>query len=96
MEVNEYSKVFTFDDMNPEDCSVIEKDVNALYISIRDNRRYIWNGLRFCVWITGEEYSEMVSPQKQTSNNRPIHEINIIQKERSEFSFLWGLIKIKI
>jgi hypothetical protein len=96
MESKEYSKVFTFDDMNPEECSKIEKDMNALYVSTRDNRRYIWDGLRFCVWITNEEYNEMISVPKQIANNRPIHEKTIVQKERSEFSILWGLIKIKI
>jgi hypothetical protein len=96
MESKEYSKVFTFDDMNPEECSKIEKDMNALYVSIRDSRRYVWDGLRFCVWITNEEYSEMISAPKQSSNSRPIHEINIVQSKPCEFSILWGLIKIKI
>jgi hypothetical protein len=95
MESKEYSKVFTFDDMNPEECSKIEKDMNALYVSTRDNRRYIWNGLRFCVWITDEEYNEMISVPKRIANNRPIHEINIVQSKPYEFSILWGLIKIK-
>jgi Trm5-related predicted tRNA methylase len=94
MESKEYSKVFTFDDMNPEECSKIEKDMNALYVSIRDSRRYVWDGLRFCVWITDKEYNEMISAPKQSSNSRP-NEINIIQSKPCEFSILWGLIKIK-
>ena len=85
-----------FDITNESSIGEVEKDLEAIYISTSDAEKYIWDGSRFCLYRTRQEFDDMMEDSRERVRNRPIHEINIVQKERSEFSILWGLIKIKI
>lgn len=94
--MEDFNQVLFFDVTDESSIEEIEKDLNALYFSTSDNERYIWNGDRFCRYITRQEFDDMMEDSREIVRYKPITiEKTIVQKERSEFSVLWGLIKIK-
>lgn len=92
---NEEFKLLFFDIKNETSTKEIEKDLNVIYISTSDAEKYIWNGSKFCLYRTKDEWENMIEDSKERVRNRPIHEINVIKQQPCEFSILWGLIKIK-